>query len=139
MRRASIIAAAAGAAAIAIPIPIAGHAAVAPAALPRPDHVVILIDENHSYNQINGRATAPYLNSLGNTGAKFTMSFGMAHPSEPNYLALFSGSTQGLSDDSCPHTYSGANLGSELIAAGLSFTGYSETMPSDGYTGCTSG
>lgn len=135
MRRASIIAAVAAAAAIASPI--AAHAAISPAALPRPAHVVILIDENHSYSQINGHA--PYLNSLGAAGAAFTQSFAITHPSEPNYLALFAGTTEGLSNDSCPHTYTGANLGSELIAAGLSFTGYSETMPSDGYTGCTSG
>jgi len=63
----------------------------------------------------------------------------VTHPSEPNYLALYSGSTQGLTDDSCPHTYTGENLGHQLIAAGKTFKGYSESMPSDGYTGCTSG
>jgi phosphatidylinositol-3-phosphatase len=135
VKRASIIAAVVAVAAIATPV--AANAAVAPAALPRPAHVVILIDENHAYSQINGHA--PYLNSLASAGATFTQSFAITHPSEPNYLALFAGTTEGLSNDSCPHTYSGANLGSELIAAGLSFTGYSETMPSDGYTGCTSG
>jgi phospholipase C len=107
------------------------------AALPRPDHVVILIEENHAYSQINGVAT--YLTGLADGGARFTQSFAVTHPSEPNYLALFSGSTHGLTNDSCPHTYTGANLGSQLIAAGRSFTGYSESMPSDGYTGCTSG
>jgi hypothetical protein len=106
------------------------------AALPRPDHVVIVIEENHSYNEIIGPAT--YLTSLANAGAKFTQSFAITHPSQPNYLALFSGSTQGITSDSCPHTFSGVNLGSRLIGAG-SFVGYSESMPSDGYTGCTSG
>jgi hypothetical protein len=109
----------------------------AAAALPRPDHVVVLIDENHAFSQIDGPAT--YLTSLASGGALFTQSFAITHPSEPNYLALFAGSTEGLSDDSCPHTYSTANLGSEAIAAGLTFTGYSESMPSDGYTGCSSG
>jgi hypothetical protein len=115
------------------------HAAApaATTALPRPDHVVVLIEENHASSQIIG--TAPYLTSLANSGANFTQSFAIRHPSEPNYLALFSGSTQGLTNDSCPHTYSGTNLASGLIGAGLSFTGYSESMPSDGYTGCTSG
>jgi phospholipase C len=107
------------------------------AALPRPDHVVIVIEENHSYNEIIGPAT--YLTSLANAGAKFTQSFAITHPSQPNYLALFSGSTQGITSDSCPHTFSGVNLGSRLIGAGSSFVGYSESMPSDGYTGCTSG
>jgi phosphatidylinositol-3-phosphatase len=63
----------------------------------------------------------------------------VTHPSQPNYLALFSGSTQGIISDSCPHTFSTANLGQELIGAGLGFAGYSESMPSAGYPGCTSG
>ncbi|EWM10147.1 acid phosphatase [Kutzneria sp. 744] len=112
---------------------------VAPHAIPRPDHVVVVLEENHSYGDVIGSSSAPYLNSLAAGGASFTQSFAITHPSEPNYLALFSGSTQGLSDDSCPHTYSGANLGQETIGAGLTFTGYSESMPSAGYTGCTSG
>jgi hypothetical protein len=52
---------------------------------------------------------------------------------------LFSGSNQGVTDNSCPHTFGTANLGSELIANGLTFGGYSESMPYDGYTGCSSG
>jgi phospholipase C len=109
------------------------------AALPTYDHIVVVIEENHSNTQIIGNASAPYITSLANGGANFTQSFAVTHPSEPNYLALFSGSTQGLTDDSCPHTYSAENLGHQLAAAGSTFTGYSESMPSDGYTGCTSG
>ncbi len=51
----------------------------------------------------------------------------MTHPSQPNYLALFSGSTQGVTDDSCPHTFTTASLGDQLIAAGRTFVGYCET------------
>jgi phosphatidylinositol-3-phosphatase len=120
----------------------AATSTVSPAAtgtVPRPDHVVVVMMENHSYSSIIGNSAAPYINSLASSGANFTQSFGVTHPSEPNYLALFSGSTHSLTDDSCPHTYTTANLGSELIAQQLSFTGYSESMPSAGYTGCTSG
>jgi phosphatidylinositol-3-phosphatase len=125
-------------AALAAPLATAPPAHAA-AGLPRPDHVVVVIEENHSYGDIIGSSSAPYLNSLAGQGASFTSSFAVTHPSEPNYLALFAGTTEGLSSDSCPHTYSVANLGSELIAAGDTFTGYSESMPSNGYTGCTSG
>ncbi|MEY9968095.1 hypothetical protein ABIA33_006175 [Streptacidiphilus sp. MAP12-16] len=108
--------------------------------VPRPDHVVVVVEENHSYSQIIGDSTnAPYLNTLAQQGALFTHSFAITHPSEPNYLALFSGSTQGVTDDSCPHTFSGPDLGSELTTAGLGFAGYSESMPSAGFTGCDSG
>lgn len=95
--------------------------------------------ENHSNADIIGSSAAPFLNSLAAKGALFTQSFAVTHPSEPNYLALFSGSIQGLSDDSCPHSYSGANLGAELLASHLSFAGYSESLPRVGYTGCSAG
>lgn len=108
------------------------------ATLPAYDHIVVVVEENHSYGEIIGNANAPYITSLANNGAKMTQSFAVTHPSEPNYLALFSGSTQGLTDDSCPHTYSAENLGHQLTAAGKTFKGYSESMPSDGYTGCSS-
>lgn len=111
-------------------------AATAP---PKYAHVVVVMEENHSFNEIIGSSSAPYINSLASQGALFTDSFAIGHPSEPNYLAIFSGSTQGVTSDSCPHTFSADNLGNELRAAGFSFTGYSESMPSDGFTGCTSG
>lgn len=107
--------------------------------VPTPDHTVVVMMENHSYGDIIGSSSAPYINSLAGQGAVFSQSFATTHPSEPNYLALFSGSTHSLTDDSCPHAYRTTNLGSELAAANLSFAGYSESMPSDGYTGCTSG
>ncbi len=105
--------------------------------LPRPDHVVIVMEENHAYAQIIGSSSAPYINSLAQQGALFTNSHAVSHPSQPNYLALFSGSTQGLTDNSCPHTFSGPDLGGQLLAAGLSFTGYSEGLPSTGSTVCS--
>ena len=107
--------------------------------LPTPAHTVVVVMENHSYAQVIGNATAPYINSLRERGANFTNSHGISHPSEPNYLGLFAGTTENLTDDSCPHTYSSANLGSGLFATGRTFAGYSESMPSNGYTGCTSG
>jgi acid phosphatase len=114
-------------------------AAQAVTSVPVFDHIVLVMFENHAYSQVNGSSSAPYFNSLAGQGAKFTQSYGVTHPSEPNYLAIFSGKTQGLTDDSCPHSYSGNNLGNQLISAGRTFKGYSESMPSDGYTGCSSG
>ncbi len=95
--------------------------------------------ENRSYSDVIGNPQAPYLNSLAAAGASFTQSFAITHPSEPNYLALFSGSTQGVTDDSCPHTFGAPNLGGELIAAGRTFAGYAQGLPAPGYTGCSSG
>lgn len=125
------------------PAPVAAPAATADAGrlarVPHPAHVVVVVMENHSYGQIIGNADAPFINGLARAGALFTQSYAVTHPSQPNYLALFSGSTQGLSDDSCPHTFAGANLGSRVLAAGRRFTGYSEGLPSTGFTGCDDG
>ena len=41
----------------------------------------------------------------------FTQSYAVTHPSQPNYLALFSGDDQGVTDDICPHTFAGAQPG----------------------------
>lgn len=106
--------------------------------MPRPDHVVIVIEENHAYSQIIGSSGAPYINSLASQGAVLTNAHAITHPSEPIYLALFAGSIFGLVDDSCPHTFTGTNLAQELIQARESFGGYSEDLPSVGYTGCSS-
>lgn len=125
----------------ALPLPaLLGAAAPLPAALPAapPSHVVLVIEENHGYDEIIGSSAAPYMNALAKSGALMTQSFAVTHPSEPNYLELFSGSTQGVTDDSCPHAFSAPNLGSQLLAAGKTFTGYSEDLPYAGYTGCGS-
>src|SRR5206468_10113119 len=62
--------------------------------LPKPDHIVIVIEENHSYSQIMGSDSAPYINFLANNAYSvvFTNSYGATHPSQPNYLDLYSGS-----------------------------------------------
>ncbi|HEX8079050.1 MAG TPA: alkaline phosphatase family protein [Jatrophihabitans sp.] len=111
----------------------------AAAGVPRPDHVVVVVMENHSNTDVIGNPAAPYINSLAATGANFSQSYALTHPSQPNYFALFSGSLQGVDDNSCPHTFSTPNLGAALIAKGLTFKGYSESMPYNGYTGCSSG
>ena len=108
-------------------------------AVPHFDHIVVAVVENHSYGEVLGTGRSRFLDSLAATGAVLTESYAVTHPSEPNYLALFSGSTQGLSDDSCPHSYSGPNLASALTADGKTFTGYSEGLPAAGFTGCESG
>jgi acid phosphatase len=106
--------------------------------VPRPDHVIIVIEENKSYEQIIGNKDAPYINGLARKGALFTNSYALTHPSQPNYLALFSGSTHGVQDDRCPLSLTGPNLATELRNHGLTFAIYSESLPAVGYDGCAS-
>jgi hypothetical protein len=139
LRTVAAAAAAAAASAVALLSGVVSPAATATSAVPRFDHIVVVVMENHSNTDVIGNSAAPYINSLADSGANFTQSYALTHPSQPNYLMLFSGSNQGVTDNSCPHTFNTANLGSELIANNLTFKGYSESMPYDGYTGCSSG
>jgi acid phosphatase len=107
------------------------------------DHVVVVIEENHSQSQIigntgNGSLTdgAPYINELAAGGVRFNNFVAIMHPSQPNYLELFSGSNQNVTDDGLPagmstnNPFQTPNLGAEVLAAGRSFAGYSEDLPS---------
>jgi hypothetical protein len=126
--------------------------------LPRPDHVVIVIEENRSYDEVI-RTTPPppkfvstvvaplllrpmpaYINRLVRQGANFSNFNAVARPSEPNYMILFSGDSQGVVGDDVPaEPVAAPSLGGSLRAAGLSFAGYSEGQPSAGFMGEESG
>ena len=110
------------------------------AAVPRPDHVVVVLLENKHRSSVMGSGQAPYLDKLATKGANMTHSYGVTHPSQPNYLALFSGSTQGVTSNACPQNFPKANnLGHQLRKSGLSFVGYAESLPRTGFRGCSSG
>lgn len=117
-------------------------AAVAPKLPPAPSHVVIVVEENKNVGQIAGNTrSAPYLNQLMAQGAVFTRSYGVAHPSQPNYIALFSGMTD-TNGDHCPPAgidTNAPNLATELRDAHRTFAGYSEDLPSAGSRACWSG
>ena len=109
------------------------------AAVPAPAHTVVVVMENHSYADIVGNPAAPFINDLARRGALFTRSHAITHPSQPNYLALFSGSTQGVADDGCPYRFAAPNLAADLIRAGKSFAGYAEDLPAPGSPACAAG
>jgi len=118
--------------------PLAPRVGLAAAALPTPAHVVIVVEENRTEG-IGGKST-PFINALATHGANMAQSFAETHPSEPNYLALFAGSTFGVTKDLCPvNAGNVANLGSELLAAGYTFVGYAEDLPAVGSPLCSAG
>lgn len=57
--------------------------------LPRPDHVVMVIEENQAYSDIIGNSMAPYINALAQQGALMVKSYAIESSSQPNYLELF--------------------------------------------------
>ena len=111
-------------------------------ALPLPAHIVIVILENYAYSQIIGSSNAPHINALATDphSAVFTQCYAVEHPSQPNYLAFFSGSDQGNHDDNIPAgvPFTTPNLASQLITAGKTFVTYSEDLPAAGFNGSSS-
>jgi acid phosphatase len=135
MRRWPYVAAAVAAIVSCVPMP-----AAAAQSIPTPAHIVIVVEENHSSTNVIGNKSAPFMNQLASNGALMTQSYAETHPSEPNYLALFSGSTFGLTSDACPVDAGAApNIASELLAAGYTFAGFSEDLPEVGSSACAAG
>ncbi len=95
--------------------------------MPAYDHIVVVVEENHAFNEIIGNPQAPYINSLASGGALLTNYHAVSHPSQPNYLALYSGSTFGIAD-SGTHALPDPTLATVLQSAGRSFTGYIEPL-----------
>ena len=120
--------------------PLAPRVSLTAATLPALAHIVIVVEENRSQTNIIGNKSTPFINALATHGAMMAQSFGETHPSEPNYLALFAGSTLGVTKDACPVDGGNTpNLGSELLAAGYTFIGFAEGLPAVGSTVCSAG
>lgn len=108
--------------------------------LPKPDHIVIVLLENHNYLEIIDTVDAPFIHVLeadSNT-AFFTNSYALGHPSQPNYIMFFSGDYQGVTtNDRPPKSFQTPNLAAQLEDAGYTFVTYSEDLPFAGYDGDT--
>jgi hypothetical protein len=115
--------------------------AKAPALTTVPDftHVVVVVFENHEADVIAGNPDAPTFNALGRRYARLTHYDGVTHPSLPNYLALVSGSTQGITSDCVRCVVDARSLADTLAARGKTWKTYAEDLPSPGYTGAFSG
>ncbi len=93
-----------------------------------PRHVFLIVMENHSYDEaMTGSFTASLAAQYG-VARNYRA---VAHPSVPNYLALTSGSTWGITDDSY-HALPKQDIGTQLTKAGLSWRAYMEGLTSAG-------
>ncbi len=106
-------------------------------AVPSFGHIYLIVMENKSYSDIVGNSSAPYINSLIARFGLATNYSGVGHPSQPNYLALFSGSTQGVTNDNV-HNVNAPNLADQLEAKGKTWRVFAQNFPSDCFTGQSS-
>lgn len=94
--------------------------------------VLVVVEENHSLDEM--RAGMPYLASLAEQYGYATHWSALAHPSEPNYLAMVGGSTFGVTDDRSPAANASrigdaTSIFGQALAAGRTARTYAESMP----------
>ena len=98
-------------------------------------HVFVIVLENHSQTSVIDDPNAPFITSLAHTYGTADQYYGVTHPSEPNYVAMITGSNQGINDDQPTHVFDAPNLVDQLEATGHSWDAYMESLPSAGFTG----
>jgi hypothetical protein len=113
------------------------HAAALPASAT--SHVIVIVMENEESPSVIGSPAAPYINSLVRRYGLAGRSYGVTHPSLPNYLALTSGSTQGATSDCTSCHFDALNLVDQFQAARISWRAYLEGVPSACFKGAGSG
>jgi hypothetical protein len=102
-------------------------------------HVLVVMMENEEATSVVGSSEAPYTNSLIHRYGLATQSFAITHPSLPNYLALTSGSTQGITSDCAECHASAANIVDQLEAAHISWNAFMEDQPTPCFKGAEAG
>jgi phospholipase C len=122
-------------------------------AVPKYDHILVILEENKSYGTVLDHDYAPTISDLAKTYGVATQMYAERHPSEPNYVALVGGDTFGIADDdswyctpgstreNCKgsqapgypaHLVDGPNLASKITAKGLAWRAYLENLPGPG-------
>jgi hypothetical protein len=125
----------------------------ADAAIPRYDHIFVIVEENKDYAEIVEGTFAPNFVALARHYGNATRFYSEVHPSQANYIALLGGDTFGIHDDDAfyckpgdarpfcygaakpgyvDHTIQAPHLGDQLAAAGLHWKGYYEDLPEPG-------
>jgi phosphatidylinositol-3-phosphatase len=106
----------------------------ASAAIPGFSNVWIIVLENQDYDRVVGAEDLPYMNGLIERFGLAEQSFGVARPSQPNYFAMFSGSTHGVTDNRS-HDIDGPTIADQIEAGGRTWREYAENRPAGCFTG----
>jgi phosphatidylinositol-3-phosphatase len=113
---------------------LAGRATAA-APVPSFDHVIVIVFENKESTRVLGNRAAPTFNAYGRRYARLTRYYGVTHPSLPNYLALVSGSTQGITTNCTDCVIDATSLADTIEASGRTWKTYAEGLPVPGFLG----
>ena len=108
----------------------AGPCGTAPSPPASYDHVVWIVMENHAYSEVIGSPSAPYENQLAGQCGSASRFFAETHPSLPNYIAMTSGSPQGITDDNPPSSHP-LSVPSIFSLTGGNWRSLQESMPSN--------
>jgi phospholipase C len=104
-------------------------------AVPSFKHVVVFVFENKDEHQVIGSRAAPTFNAMARRYVRLTNYRGVSHPSLPNYIAMVSGGTQGITSDCTSCVVDASNLADSLEHAGRTWKTYAEALPRPGFTG----
>jgi phosphatidylinositol-3-phosphatase len=113
-------------------------AAFAEPPMPRSRHVVVIVEENHSYSSVIGNRSMPYFNGLANKYGLAKNYYANVPGSLSDYLVVTGGSyfwSFGCNGRGCSKTITGDNLVRHLMLGGLTWKGYFEGLPYAGYLG----
>jgi phosphatidylinositol-3-phosphatase len=114
---------------------LACPAAGAVTPIPAFDHVVVLVFENKESTSVLGNRAAPTFNAYARQYANLTRYYAVTHPSLPNYLALVSGSTHGVTTNCTDCVVEAKNLADTIEASGRAWKTYAEGLPAPGFLG----
>jgi phosphatidylinositol-3-phosphatase len=114
---------------------LACPAAGAVTPIPAFDHVVVLVFENKESTSVLGNRAAPTFNAYARQYANLTRYYAVTHPSLPNYLALVSGSTHGVTTNCTDCVVEAKNLADTIEASGRTWKTYAEGLPAPGFLG----
>ncbi|MFI5265555.1 MAG: alkaline phosphatase family protein, partial [Candidatus Levyibacteriota bacterium] len=103
--------------------------------IPKFEHIVLIVMENRSYEEIVGNKNAPYVNKLIGQGGLATNYYAITHPSLPNYVALLGGSTFGIKKDCMSCFIKKTNLIDQLEKAHVTWKAYFESLPRSCFLG----
>jgi phospholipase C len=99
----------------------------------------VIVFENKESPSVLGNRAAPTFNAYARRYARLTRYYGVTHPSLPNYLALVSGSTQGITNDCTDCVVDATSLADTVEASGRTWKTYLEGLPAPGFLGAGSG